>query len=57
MRYLAQQLRTCGLLELALIAYNAGPSFAQRDAAGHTPLYGETRQYVRRVLARLPDRD
>ena len=52
-RYLAEQLRQFGGLELALIAYNGGPGFAQRYAKGETALYGETRDYVRRVVARL----
>ncbi len=52
-RYLAEQLRQFGRLELALVAYNGGPGFAQRYARGETALYGETRDYVRRVLTRL----
>jgi soluble lytic murein transglycosylase-like protein len=40
-------------VELALVAYNAGPGFAQRYARGQVALYGETRDYVRRVLARV----
>jgi len=51
-RYFAQLLQMFGGVELALIAYNAGPGFAQRYARGQTALYGETRDYVRRVLAR-----
>jgi soluble lytic murein transglycosylase-like protein len=31
-----------GGVELALVAYNAGPGFAQRYARGKTVLYGET---------------
>ena len=52
-RYFSQLLRMFGGVELALIAYNAGPGFAQRYARGQTALYGETRDYVRRVLARV----
>lgn len=52
-RYLRQMLQTFGNLELALIAYNAGPGFAQRYARGQTALYGETRAYVRSVLSRM----
>jgi soluble lytic murein transglycosylase-like protein len=52
-RYFAQLLRMFGGVELALVAYNAGPGFAQRYARGQTALYGETREYVRRVLARV----
>lgn len=52
-RYFAQLLRMFGGIELALVAYNAGPGFAQRYARGQTALYGETRDYVRRVLERV----
>jgi hypothetical protein len=52
-RYFSQLLRMFGGIELALVAYNAGPGFAQRYARGQTALYGETRDYVRRVLARV----
>jgi soluble lytic murein transglycosylase-like protein len=55
-RYLAEQLRQFGGVELALIAYNGGPGFARRYARGETALYGETRDYVRRVLGRLRGR-
>lgn len=52
-RYFAQLLKMFGRLELALVAYNAGPGFAERYASGKTGLYGETRDYVARVLRRL----
>ncbi len=52
-RYLAWLLRTFGDVERALIAYNAGPGFADRYLRGQTALYGETREFVRNVLARL----
>ena len=52
-RYFSQLLKTFGGVELALVAYNAGPGFAQRYARGQAVLYGETRDYVRRVLDRL----
>jgi soluble lytic murein transglycosylase-like protein len=52
-RYLSQLLKTFGGVEMALVAYNAGPGFAQRYARGQTALYGETRVYVKNVLARL----
>jgi soluble lytic murein transglycosylase-like protein len=55
-RYFSQLRRMFGSIELALIAYNAGPGFAQRYARGQTALYGETREYVRRVLSRVNDR-
>ena len=40
-------------LELALVAYNGGPGYAQRYARGQAALYGETRDYVRKVLSKL----
>jgi soluble lytic murein transglycosylase-like protein len=52
-RYLSELLKMFGGIELALIAYNGGPGFARRYARGETALYGETRDYVKRVLARL----
>ena len=52
-RYFSQLLRMFGGLELALIAYNGGPGYAQRYARGQVALYGETRDYVKKVLARL----
>jgi soluble lytic murein transglycosylase-like protein len=51
-RYLSELLKMFGGIELALIAYNGGPGFARRYARGETALYGETRDYVKRVLAR-----
>jgi soluble lytic murein transglycosylase-like protein len=52
-RYFAELLGKFGAVELALIAYNAGPGFAERYARGQAALYGETREYVRQVLTRL----
>jgi soluble lytic murein transglycosylase-like protein len=52
-RYFAQLLKRFGGLEMALVAYNAGPGYAVRFARGQAALYGETRDYVRRVLSRL----
>jgi soluble lytic murein transglycosylase-like protein len=52
-RYFSQLLRMFGGIELALVAYNGGPGYAQRYARGQVALYGETRDYVMRVLARL----
>lgn len=52
-RYFSQLLKMFGGVELALIAYNGGPGYAQRYARGQTALYGETRDYVRKVLGRL----
>jgi len=49
-RYLRQMLdRFAGRLELALSAYNAGPSAVERH--GGIPPFAETRDYVRRILA------
>jgi hypothetical protein len=53
-RYLAALLRMFGGIELALVAYNGGPGYARRYARGEAPLYGETREYVRQVLSRIP---
>ena len=52
-RYFSQLLRMFGGIELALVAYNGGPGYAQRYARGQVALYGETRDYVRKVLTRL----
>jgi soluble lytic murein transglycosylase-like protein len=52
-RYLSGLLKMFGGVELALVAYNGGPGFARRYARGHTALYGETRDYVKRVLSRV----
>jgi soluble lytic murein transglycosylase-like protein len=52
-RYFSQLLKMFGGVEMALVAYNAGPGFAQRYARGQAVLYGETRDYVRSVLGRL----
>ena len=52
-RYFSQLLKMFGGVELALVAYNAGPGFAQRYARGQTVLYGETREYVKRVMGRI----
>ena len=52
-RYFSQLLKIFGGVELALVAYNGGPGYAQRYARGQAALYGETRDYVKRVLARI----
>jgi len=52
-RYFAQMLRKFGAVDLALVAYNAGPGFAERYIRGQAALYGETRAYVSNVLARF----
>lgn len=56
-RYLSGLLREFGTTELALIAYNGGPGFARRYVRGEAALYGETREYVRRVSALLRSRE
>jgi soluble lytic murein transglycosylase-like protein len=52
-RYFSGLLQSFGGIELALVAYNGGPGYARRYARGDAVLYGETRAYVRRVLASL----
>ncbi|KAA3615497.1 MAG: hypothetical protein DWQ05_14190 [Calditrichaeota bacterium] len=47
-RYLKQQLDDFGSLELALAAYNAGPSAVKKY--GGIPPYEETQNYVKRVM-------
>jgi hypothetical protein len=48
-RYFSFLFDTFKNLDLALIAYNAGPGYAERYSQGKVSLYGETRQYVRLV--------
>jgi len=55
-RYLAQQLAAFGVLEHALVAYNAGPAFARRYISGRAPLYDDTRRYLARILRELQTR-
>lgn len=55
-RYFSQLLERFGRLELALVAYNAGPGFAERYVRGQAVLYEETREYVENVLASLNNR-
>jgi hypothetical protein len=50
-RYLAVQLRRFGRVDLALAAYNAGPTAVSR--AGGIPPYQETQNFVRRVMERM----
>lgn len=52
-RYFSRLLEMFGGIELALVAYNGGPGYAQRYASGQAALYGETRDYVQKVLARI----
>lgn len=50
-RYISDQLRSFGSLELALAAYNAGPGAVRRY--GGVPPYAETQSYVRKIAQRL----
>jgi soluble lytic murein transglycosylase-like protein len=50
-RYLKQQLNAFGRTDLALAAYNAGPSAVRRYGA--VPPYAETKNYVSRVQSRM----
>lgn len=52
-RYLAQQLDRFGRADLALAAYNAGPTRVART--GGVPAIPETQNYVQRVLARFSE--
>jgi len=45
-RYFSFLLNMFKDVDLALIAYNAGPGYAERYSRGKAFLYGETRQYV-----------
>ncbi len=52
MRYLSQQLKRFGRVDLALAAYNAGPG-AVRQYGGIPPSYAETQKYVRNIMATI----
>ena len=52
-RYFSFLLNTFKDLDLALIAYNAGPGYAERYSRGKASLYGETRNYLRTVKKHL----
>ena len=56
-RYLAEQVRTFGSIELALAAYNAGPGAVRRH--GGVPPYPETANYVTKIMEgmRAPEPD
>jgi len=48
-RYLASQLKTFKSVDLSLVAYNAGPGFAEKYRRGHVELGAETRGFLTRV--------
>ena len=48
-RYLASQLSTFKSVDLSLVAYNAGPGFAEKYRRGHVELGAETRGFLIRV--------
>ena len=48
-QYLAGLVRQFGDVSSALIAYNAGPTHAERVRRGEAVLYGETRRYLERI--------
>jgi soluble lytic murein transglycosylase-like protein len=48
-RYLASLLSTFKSVDLSLVAYNAGPGFAERYKAGQVELGAETRAFITRV--------
>jgi peptidoglycan DL-endopeptidase CwlO len=48
-RYLSMLISTFGSEDLSLIAYNAGPGFAQRYKEGSVELGAETRAFLMRV--------
>lgn len=48
-RYLSALLATFGSIDLTLVAYNAGPGFAQRYRDGAVELGAETRDFLMRV--------
>ena len=47
--YLAGLVRQFGDVRSALVAYNAGPTHAERVRRGEAALYGETRRYLERI--------
>lgn len=52
-RYLSEQVRAFGSIELALAAYNAGPGAVRKH--GGIPPYPETQRYVPKVMAMVRD--
>ncbi len=48
-RYLALLLQQFGSVDLSLVAYNAGPAFAERYRQGEVDLGAETRSFIMRV--------
>ncbi|HTO00146.1 MAG TPA: transglycosylase SLT domain-containing protein [Microthrixaceae bacterium] len=52
-RYLSEQFRAFGSMELALASYNAGPGAVRKY--GGVPPFPETQAYVRKIMARIGD--
>ncbi len=52
--YLSHLVRSFGTVRGALVAYNAGPSHAERVARGEAVLYGETRRYLAAIDRSYP---
>ena len=52
--YLQYLVERFGVMDIALIAYNAGPSNAERWHGQLDLAYQETRIYVRRVMSAIP---
>lgn len=52
--YLSRLVRAFGTVREGLIAYNAGPSHAERVARGEAVLYGETRRYLEAIDRAYP---
>lgn len=53
-KYLAQQIKAFGSLELGLAAYNAGPGNVRKY--GGVPPFSETKSYIRKVMTYYNDK-